>query len=162
MDNKELERIQKELLALEKEPEQNLDDISLDELLAEAGLDELLAEETPAEEEIPEEILPADEDLSLEEILDDGELNKLLAEEAPEEEPTEKPVPAFDDPEQIHEPKEPLVYRNFATENDAQEKEAAELKRKKDERIVMGLMILACALCLSIIGILSYWLSFFK
>lgn len=104
MDNKELERIQNELLA---------------------------------------------EELSLDELLADEELNELLAE------PAYEPGPAFDDPDRIHEPKEPLIYRNYAT----QEQQAAATIRKKNDHTVIGLLITACCLCLGIIGLLGYWLT---
>ena len=131
MENKELERIQKELLAEEMPAAQ--DDAILDEFL---------------NEEMPE--LLSEEELSLDELLEDEELNQLLREE---------PEPAFDDPEKIHDPKEPLVYHNFATEQSAQEKSDAELIREKDERVVMALMIVASVLCLGIIGVLGYWMG---
>ncbi len=105
MDNKELERIQNELLAEEE--------ISLDDLLA------------------------------------DEELNELLAE------PAFDATPAFDDPDEIHEPKQPLIYRNFAT----QEQQAEATIRKKNDNVIIGLLITACCLCLGIIGVLGYWLT---
>ena len=154
MENEELERIQKELLAeeelpaeeelfmeeliLEETPEENVEDISLDELLDDSELNELLAEEG------------AEKESSLDELLEDTELTELLREE---------PEPAFDDPEKIHDPKEPLVYQNFANDYGAQEKDEAARLKEKDERIVMGLMILASVLCLGIIGVMGYWLT---
>ena len=166
MENEELERIQKELLAeeelpaeeelfmeeliLEEAQEENVEDISLDELLNDSELNELLAEEGAEEtvEEPAEEA--AQEEASLDELLDDSELSDLLREE---------PEPAFDDPEKIHDPKEPLVYQNFANDYGAQEKDEAARLKEKDERIVMGLMILASALSLGIIGVMGYWLT---
>ena len=106
MDNKELERIQNELLAEE--------DVTLDDLLA------------------------------------DAELNELLQEE---------PTPAFDDPDRIHDPREPLVYHNYANDYGAQEQQAAAELRRKDDKTVIGLLITACALCLGIVGLLGYWLA---
>ena len=120
MDNNELERIQKELLAEEE------------------VMNQLLAEE-------PEE------EVSLEELLKDEELTELLKTDA---------EPAFDDPVKIHEPKKPLVYQNFANDYGAKEKAAAEEIRRRDQKTVMILMIVASALCLGIIGILGYWISF--
>ena len=64
--------------------------------------------------------------------------------------------PAFDDPQTIHEPEQPLVYRNFS--NNYGEKSPEERKKKKSDRIDLGLMIAASALALGIIGVLIYWL----
>ena len=125
MENKELERIQEELLAE-------------DEVMK-----ELLAQEEPVEEE--------EKDISLDEFFNDEELIELLRVEA---------EPAFEDPVKIREPKEPMVYQNFANDYGAKEREAAALIREKDQKTIMTLMILASALCLGIIGILGYWMSF--
>ena len=54
----------------------------------------------------------------------------------------------------------PMVYQNFANDYGAKETAAAEEIQKKDQRIIMTLMIVACVLCLGIIGILGYWMSF--
>lgn len=131
MNNEELERIQKELLAEEQ------------------LMKELLAQVEPDEPEAPEQ--PAEEEDSLEEILKDEELTELLRAGA---------EPAFDDPTKIREPKEPMVFENFANDYGAKRRAAAEEIRKKDQRTVMTLMIVACGLCLGIIGILGYWMSF--
>lgn len=64
--------------------------------------------------------------------------------------------PAFDDPQTIHEPEQPLVYRNFS--NNYGEKSPEEQKKEKSDRIDLGLMIAASALALGIIGVLIYWL----
>ena len=64
--------------------------------------------------------------------------------------------PAFDDPQTIHEPEQPLVYRNFS--NNYGEKSPEERKKEKSDRIDLGLMIAASALALGIIGVLIYWL----
>ena len=87
--------------------------------------------------------------MSLDEILADEELNALL---------NEKPAePAFDDPEKIHDPREPLVYNNFA--NDYGAPPVSDSKKRRDDSVVVGLMITASVLSLGIIGILSYWLT---
>ena len=64
--------------------------------------------------------------------------------------------PAFDDPQTIHEPEQPLIYRNFS--NNYGEKSLEEQKKEKSDRIDLGLMIAASALALGIIGVLIYWL----
>ena len=118
--NKELERIQKELLAQE-------DTIPLEEL-------------------------------SVDDILADEELGALLS---------EKKEPAFEDPDQICDPEGEMRYNNFAndygknTEADGDEEDEA-LRAARNEKIQIGLMIAACALCLGIIGILIYWINMFS
>lgn len=107
-------------------------------------------------ERIQNELLK-DETVSLEELLQDEELNALL------QEPTE---PAFDDPEKIHDPRQPMVYQNYANQYGSAEKKAQEESRmarrkQKDDKIIVGLMITASALCLGIIGVLAYWLTVF-
>ena len=76
----------------------------------------------------------------------------------------EPATPAFDTPETIHTPKEPLVYRNFSNNYGQSLKEERirrkkELQKKKDERTILALMITACVLCVGIIGILIHWLE---
>ena len=100
-------------------------------------------------ERIQNELL-AEEDISLDDLLADAELNDLLSEPA---------IPAFDDPDKIHDPAQPLVYQNYANDYGAQEQEADAQLRKKDDTVVMALMITASVLCLGILGILGYWLN---
>ena len=64
--------------------------------------------------------------------------------------------PAFDDPQTIHDPDEPLIYRNFSNNYGAEAPE--EIKDEKNDRVDIGLMITACVLTLGIIGVLIYWL----
>ena len=102
-------------------------------------------------ERIEKELL-AEEDtieMSVEEILADEELNALL---------DDKNEPAFDDPEEIREPEGEMQYNNFANDYGKEDEEAA-AKEKKDEKIVIGLMIASCVLCLGIIGVLIFWLN---
>lgn len=70
--------------------------------------------------------------------------------------------PAFDDPNTIHTPDEPMVYCNFSNdygrEPEDPEEEERKAKKLRDDKINMGLMITASALCLGIIGVLIYWL----
>lgn len=89
-----------------------------------------------------------EESLSLDDILADEELNALLQ---------ERTEPAFDDPEKIHDPKEPMVYNNYA--NDYGTPPAEDRRKKKNDRVIVGLMITASVLCVGIIGILGYWLN---
>ena len=122
---------------------------------------ELLEQETavlPEElfsEEIPED--PADPLLTQETtVLPDDELLADILNFFADEE-----SPAFEDPSVIHEPEEPMTYRNFSNGYGQEEEpavdEAAE-KKKRDDKINMGLMITASALCLGIVGVLIYWL----
>ena len=107
---------------------------------------ELLAQVAMEEPEDPEQ-----EEAPLEEILSDEELTDLLHVHT---------EPAFDDPVKIRQPQKPMVYQNFANDYGAKETAAAEEIQKKDQRIIMTLMIVACVLCVGIIGILGYWMSF--
>jgi hypothetical protein len=72
--------------------------------------------------------------------------------------------PAFDDPEEIHEPEEPMVYCNFSNDYGKdlpQENASEEAAKKGPDKVVLGLMIAVCGLCLGIIGVLTYWLNAF-
>ena len=114
---------------------------------------ELLAEEVTQDlpvEEILKETQPAEEELSVDDILADEELNALLGDPA---------EPAFDDPDEIRDPEGEMQYNNFANDYGREEKEAAEAQAKKNDRILVGLMITACVLSLGIIGLLIYWLT---
>lgn len=76
-------------------------------------------------------------------------------------------VPAFDDPMDIHDPEGPMVYRNYNNDygGDLQEfsDTAKNEPKKKTDKVVVGLMIAVCCLCLGIISVLAYWLNvFFK
>lgn len=116
---------------------------------------ELLSEDVETEEETP---AVSDETVFFTPI------------QIPKEDGTEAPVllgqtmaiPAFDDPDTIHEPEEPLVYRNFS--NDYGQIPAEPIKTgfwagvSRDDRIAIGLMIACSVLCLGIIGVLVYWL----
>ena len=83
----------------------------------------------------------------------------------PQDEPLVLPnippqAPAFDDPQAINEPEEPIIYRNFSNGygRDLPKKEEAPTLSKSD-KIDIGLMLTACGLCLGIIGVLIYWLT---
>lgn len=110
-------------------------------LLGEA--DEPIAElvELQTQEQIPEDA---------ENILSDEELNALLYEET---------APAFEDPEKINDPDGEMVYNNFANDYGNEDLIAAQEAKAKNDKIVIGLMLVACALCLGIIGVLIYWLK---
>ena len=85
---------------------------------------------------------------------EDAELDRLLSEDTLEDAPT---GPAFDDPEQIHDPEQPLVYNNFANDYGAPKRD--ERKKQRDDKVILGLLVTACVLCLGIIGVLAYWLG---
>ena len=107
-------------------------------------------------EQMEENLLPPESQQSEEELLED--LKDILG-EAPAVEP------AFDDPQTIHTPKEPMVYSNFANDygrKTEQDLPAGKPKKpqKKPEKLTLGLMITACMLTLGIIGVLLYWLLF--
>ena len=101
-------------------------------------------------ERIQKALLAEEEDQPLEDILNDEELNALLNDE---------PAPAFDDPEEIRDPKR-QGYQNFANNYGNDPKEETEEDRKAlNEKVILGLMITASVLCLGIIGVLGYWLG---
>ena len=104
-------------------------------------------------ERLERELLAQEADEQTEdELLDD--IKSLLREEAPAE-------PAFDDPQAIHDPKEPMVYCNYSNDygRDLQEfADSGEVPEKKTDKVTMGLLITACGLTAGIIGILIYWL----
>jgi len=163
---KELARIEQELLEEllreEKEPEQ-APEVNEEELLEELLREKEELEQAPEvnEEELLEELLREEEE----------------PEQAPEKE--EPPVPAFEDPERIADPGEPMVYCNFSNDygKDLEEalkeeppKAAASKpsfrfvsvgKTKKDEKIIIGLMLAVSVLCVGILGVLIYWLETF-
>ena len=70
--------------------------------------------------------------------------------------------PAFEDPDRIHDPEEPLVYCNYSNDYGRDLKEFAEnggkTEKNKTDKVDMALMITASALCLGIIGVMAYWL----
>ena len=150
---KELERLEKALLAdetvavphLEEDLTEDLPEDLTAELDSELAAELLLAESEDALPEEPEE-------------MDDAVLDALLAEVS---------GPAFDDPDAIGEVDETMVFRNFSNDfgkdltryGDEEEKSPEE--KKRDDKIVIGLEIAACALCLGIIGMLIYWLVAF-
>ena len=99
------------------------------------------------------------ERLNQELLKEDAIQEELLAEYL-----NEPATPAFDTPETIHTPQEPLVYRNFSNNYGRPTKQERarrkkELQKKKDDRTILTLMITACLLCLGIIGVLIYWLE---
>ena len=105
---------------------------------------------------LEKELLPQEaEPISDEELLKDSR-QFFLDEEQAAREAEEAQEPAFDDPQFIHEPDEPMIYRNFS--NNYGEKSRDEIKKEKKDRIDIGLMIAASALSLGIIGVLIYWL----
>lgn len=109
---------------------------------------ELLADEVPEEKESIDS-----EDI----FLDDDLLREVMAADA---------APAFEDPDKIHEPAEPMVYCNYSNDygKDLQgsaEADEAEQAKKKNDKVIIGLMIAASGLCVGIIGILIYWLAAF-
>lgn len=98
---------------------------------------------------LAEESVSAEEDI-IGDILSDEELNALLYEET---------EPAFDNPETIHDPDGEMVYNNFANDYGNEDIQIREETKKKEDKVIIGLMIGACALCLGIIGLLGYWMA---
>ena len=64
--------------------------------------------------------------------------------------------PAFDDPDEIADFREELIYNNYA--NNYGRSRPAEKRRGVDGELVV-LMVTVCLLCLGIIGVLLYWLE---
>ncbi len=89
--------------------------------------------------------------LATEDPLADQELFDLLNEE---------PAPAFDGPEDIQEDREP-AYRNYSNNYGQESEEASQPVTSKDDKVVIGLLITASALCLGILGVLVYWMERF-
>ncbi len=89
--------------------------------------------------------------LAVEDPLADEELFALLNDE---------PAPAFDAPEDIQEAQEP-AYRNYSNNYGQTPGEASEVTASKDDKVVIGLLITASALCLGILGVLVYWMEHF-
>ena len=67
--------------------------------------------------------------------------------------------------EETQEPSEAEAYSNYENDYDAQLQDFAETgevePEKKNDKLIIGLMITASVLCLGIIGILVYWLNAF-
>ena len=104
-------------------------------------------------ERLERELLEQEEaEQTADELLDD--IKSMLQDEVAAE-------PAFDDPQTIHDPKEPMVYCNYSNDygRDLQEfADSGEVPEKKTDKVTMGLLITACGLTAGIIGILIYWL----
>ncbi len=130
----ELERLERELLEADGAPLE-LEDLDFSDLD--------LPESVAADDEFDQEFL--------------AEIRSILNNDGPVE-------PAFDDPQTIHEPEEPLVYCNYSNDygRDLQAfADDPETEAPKTDRFTVGLMITACVLTLGIIGVLLYWLVAF-
>lgn len=163
---KELERLQKALLADETMVGEDLTEDLPDDLVA--GMDDAAAahlleelsqemEEAPQEPESQEAPSVTDETL----LVDDAMLDALLAEVNSSD---------FDDPDTMGVSDETMVFHNFSNGygedldgygEPEPEGEPDEETKKRDDKIVIGLMIAGCALCLGILGVLIYWLVAF-
>ena len=162
---KELERLQKALLADETMIDEDLtedlpDDLTegMDDAAAAQLIEELSQEAEEATAEAPAE---TEETMEHTLVVDDAMLEELMA---------EVNGPAFDDSEAITASDETMVFHNFSNDygkdlaeyGEAEpEGEADEETKKRDDKIVIGLMIAACALCVGILGLLIYWLVTF-
>lgn len=163
---KELERLQKALLADETMVGEDLtedlpDDLvdGMDDAAAAHLLEELsqAVEESIQENDAPAEQTPSVTDETL--LVDDAMLDALLA---------EVNGPDFDNADAMGVSDETMVFHNFSNDygkdldgyGEPQPEEAPvdEQTKKRDDKIVIGLMIAACALCLGILGLLIYWL----
>ena len=104
--------------------------------------------------QLSEELLAQEELPTFPEEIDESQDETLVLPNIPPQ------APAFDDPQTIHEPDEPMVYCNFSNGygRDLPKQEAAPTISKSD-KIDIALMLTACGLCLGIIGMLIYWLT---
>lgn len=104
-------------------------------------------------ERLERELLAQEADTqSDDELLDD--IKNILGDDSSAE-------PAFDDPQTIHDPKEPMVYCNYSNDYGRELQDFAdsgEAPAKKPDKVTLGLLITACVLTLGIIGVLIYWL----
>ncbi len=104
------------------------------------------------QELLEEEIQPEEENIDSDEAL----LTEVIAEFS---------GPAFDDPDTIREPEGGMVYSNYANDYGKELQNFAETgaveESKKNDKVIIGLMIAASVLCAGIIGILLYWLNAF-
>lgn len=96
----------------------------------------------------------------LEQELLDGTLAKLI----------EEKKPAFEDPEMPGMAKRDVAYHNYSNNygkgavpnaKAARKQAAEEAVKKKNDRILIGLMITASVLCVGILCVLIYWLEMF-
>lgn len=78
--------------------------------------------------------------------------------------------PAFEDPEKLRTPEKAVAYHNYSNNYGKTNKPAARAERKKaaeqaakkkNDQILVGLMITASVLCVGILGVLIYWLEVF-
>ena len=151
--NEMLERLSEELLAQEEPPipEETIDE----EAVLTADTDADVSTEEPVSDVTEEELTFA------EELPSYGEDGPLFTDETlilPNVGTAQGP--AFDDPQTIHEPEEPMLYRNFSNGYGRDlPKEEKKSDISKSDKIDIGLMIAASGLCLGIIGVLIYWLA---
>ncbi len=134
---KALEQLQKELL----------EDDLLGEDLEETSFSDNLLDDLPSA--LFDNSKPAEPEFSLEDILSEEQ---------------EEIIPAFEDPNQIHTPQEPMEYCNYSNDYGRDSEEAAmkkKQKQKKEDNWQIILMAIASFLCLGIIGVLIYWMEVF-
>ena len=164
--------------------EELLAGISDDEDLPEVTLEEVMAEffgDDAVSEPMPEVVLDTvvrteDPETQQEAETEARAMEQTEAEaEARDEEPSEaaeRPAPedpAFDDPETIHDPKEPLVYCNYSNDygkaqdepEESEETEEEDPQKIRDDRTITGLLITSAVLLSGIVGVMVYWLNVF-
>ena len=93
---------------------------------------------------------------------------ELMAEEpqpVSDEEMLEEILEELSEPEEAPVPTEAEAYSNYKNDYDEQLQDFASTgaiePKKKGDKLIIGLMITAIALCLGIIGTLLYWLNVF-
>lgn len=121
---------------------------------------ELLLSQDPMEEDelladLPECLTQEDKQQQV-----DAALERILADSMPE-------GAAFEDPDSINMPQEPVNVYNYYNDygrdipEETEEEPVAKKKKKKDDTTLIVLMAIASFLCLGIIGVLIYWIETF-
>jgi len=75
----------------------------------------------------------------------------------------EEPMPAFEDPDATAISDQKVDYCNYANDYGSQSRKPvqtrmANRKKKKDDRTIVALMVIASLECVGILGVLIYWL----
>lgn len=92
----------------------------------------------------------------------DEELARLVKElqDILGDEPTEETGPAFDDPEKIHTPEQPMVYCNYSNDygNDLQEfaDNGGQTPQQNKSQIILALVLAVSGLIFLAVGLLMY------
>ena len=117
--------------------------------------EELLAEEKRAEEDrMIEELIREQKahNSQEEDYLDEALLQEILEENT---------TPAFEDPDKIYEPAEPMAFCNYSNDYGKELQTQQQPAKQVSDKTLIILMSIASVLGLGIIGVLAYWLITF-